>query len=78
MDPIAVAIMAIVVGICVVGFFVKVLLFKSINKAVDNHGRRRHVNNPPREIELTDGSNMPINNEAPRTLRDNAHPPQSQ
>ena len=54
MDPITIAIMAIVVGACAVGLIVKVLLFKGIDKAVNDHGRRRHINNPPREIDISD------------------------
>jgi len=53
MDPVTIEILAIIIGAGVIGLILKILLFKSIDKAVDNHGRRRHVNNPPREIELS-------------------------
>jgi len=54
MDPITVVIMAVIFGACAVGLIVRIILVKGIDKAVDNYGRRRHVNNPPREIYLSD------------------------
>ena len=77
MDITTVSIMALVIGICIVGLIVRILLFKGIDKAVDNHGRRRQVNNPPREIKLSDETNVLGNNEMLRPLRDNTHIPSS-
>ena len=77
MDLTSVSIIAIIIGISVVGLIVRILLFKGIDKAVDNHGRRRQVNNPPREIKLSDEHIVSGNNEMLRPLRDNAHIPSS-
>jgi len=44
MDPtiIAIALIVAVVGVSVVASIVKARLFKGIDKAVDNHGRKNH------------------------------------
>ena len=50
MDPVTIEIMALIIGGSVAGLILKMLVFKRIDKAVDNHGKRKHTINPTREI----------------------------